>query len=141
MERWSVVLLVIGAVFMLADGDPADAQEVGRLYHITGCENGVLEVPTPNVWATPQRLLGNPSQPIGRLSGDGRPDQGLACQGAVVRILDSRVVEGGTVFQIESVVNGLRGWITEPFIGRAFPQDQCREFFTDPEHLRRCESP
>jgi hypothetical protein len=37
---------------------PTAAQDVGKLHHITGCENGVLQVPTPNVWSSPQRLLG-----------------------------------------------------------------------------------
>lgn len=134
MGRWTMVL----APLLLASGGVLEAQEIGRLYHITGCENGVLEVPTPNVWATPQRVLGNPSEPVGRLSGDGRADQGLACQGAVVRLLDSQVVDGGAVFQIESVVNGLRGWITEPFIGREFPRERCPDFFEDREHVRRC---
>lgn len=55
-----------------------------------------------------------------------------------MRLLDSEVIEGRTVFRIESVVNGLRGWITELFIGREFPQERCGELFTDPEHLRRC---
>jgi hypothetical protein len=51
MRRLALVLCLVAPF-------PTAAQDVGKLHHITGCENGVLQVPTPNVWSSPQRLLG-----------------------------------------------------------------------------------
>ncbi len=112
------------------------AQEVGSLHHVTGCRNGELEVVTPALWASPERL-----RVIGRLAGDGPAEEGLECQGAVVRILGTATGrDDARVFEIRSIMNSRRGWILEEHIGREFPKDRCPEMFTEPVHVRRCEA-
>ena len=118
----------------LVEAGALGAQEIGTLFHITGCERGELVVPLVNMWDSPQM-----ARVVARLSGDGRPDQGLRCQGSVVKVLARSSRSGRTVLQIQSVVNGRVGWITDSFVGRTFPQSKCREFFADPEHINRCE--
>ena len=110
----------------------SDDPRIGRRVHITGCENGQLVVPVVNLWDSPAR-----TSVIGKLSGDGRADQGLSCQGAVVIIRDVR----DDVYQVESVVGDQIGWVTEPFIGRTFDTSTCDAFFSDaPEAAQKCAS-
>lgn len=89
---------------------PSNDPRIGTRVHITGCENGELVVPIVNLWNSPER-----TRVIGKLSGDGRADQGRECQGSIVVIRDVR----GRLFEVETTVGDYqRGWITEPFIGR-----------------------
>jgi hypothetical protein len=55
---------------------------------------------------------------IGKLSGDGRADQGLSCQGAVVIIRDAAMHDGRKLNRVEAVVGDQAGRLTEPFLGR-----------------------
>ena len=84
---------------------------VGTRVHITGCTpDGRLDVPIVNLWDSPERTC-----VIGELSGNGRADQGLECQGSIVVIRDVR----GRLLEVETVVGDKqRGWVTEPFIGK-----------------------
>ncbi|OIN94855.1 MAG: hypothetical protein AUJ48_04340 [Deltaproteobacteria bacterium CG1_02_45_11] len=59
----------------------------GDLFHITGYENGELVAPIVNLWDKPGGL-GAGAKVIGKLSGDGREDQGLKGQGSVVKLLE-----------------------------------------------------
>ena len=131
LKQLSTLTVLTG---LLIGAGVVDAQEVGTLFHITGCERGELVVPVVNMWDSAQM-----ARIVGRLSGDGRPDQGLRCQGSVVKVLARGSRSGRTLLQIESVVNGQVGWITDSFVGRAFPRSKCREFFEDAEHISRCE--
>lgn len=107
---------------------------LGDAFHVTGCENGRLELPTVNLWASPDF-----TRVIGRLSGDGRADQGLSCQGAVVALRDVAERNGRQVLQVQSVVNGTTGWFTDSFVGRSFPRERCADFFAgDPAAVERC---
>ncbi len=114
------------------------AVRVGDRFHITGCENGDLLLPLVNIWSQPPGSPG--ARPIATLSGQGRPDGAGRCQGAIVAALEVRTTGGRTHIKIESVVNGTIGWITDSFVGKKFDTDRCREHFTEPEHIRRCET-
>ena len=109
---------------------------IGRRVHITGCENGELSVPVVNLWNTAQR-----TSVIGKVSGDGREDRGLRCQGSVVIIRDVATVEGREMYQVETVVGDQIGWVSAPFIGRTFDTSTCHSFFADaPNAARKCGS-
>ncbi len=107
-------------------------------HHITGCnEAGELEVPVVNVWREPGGVS-RTNRAVGKLSGNGRADQGLSCQGAVVVVLESRQVEGRTFYHVASIVRGDDGWVSDSFIGREFDPMSCSKHFTELDHLRRC---
>jgi len=109
-----------------AKNDP----RIGRRVHITGCEKGALVVPVVNLWDSPKR-----TRAVGKLSGDGRADRGLSCQGAVVIIRDVQ----GELYQVESVIGDQIGWVTEPFIGRTFDTSMCQSFFSEsPAAAQKC---
>ncbi len=105
-----VLLIVIYPIISRA------ATEIGDKIHITGCENGVLQIPVVNMWSKPGGILAG-AKVVGQLSGDGRADQGLKCQGAVVIIKDKQVVSGRTHYRVETIY-GKVGWVTDSFIGR-----------------------
>ena len=105
--------VIIVSLLIFIFSSPVLAIDIGKKYHITGCENGQLMVPVVNMWSKPGGIAAG-ARVVGKLSGDGRADQGLQCQGAVVEILDIQ----GHFIQIQSVVNGNVGWVTKPFIGR-----------------------
>ena len=112
--------------------------EIGDRFHVDGCENGELVIPVVHLWSQPTIAMGG--RPIATLSGQGRADGVGRCQGAVVAALDVRTIAGRTHIKVESVVNGTIGWITDSFVGKKFDTDQCREHFTELEHIRRCEA-
>lgn len=127
-----------GLVLVVVFAAPLSAQEVGALHRITGCENGELVVPRPNVWSSPQRLLGPQPTVVGQLTG-GSPGRRVQCRGGdVVRVLERTTYEGRPVYRIVAVVNGLEGWITPGFIGPEFPVGRCEQVFDGPEQLQRC---
>lgn len=109
---------------------------VGMRVHVTGCENDALMVPVVNLWDSAQR-----SRVVANVSGDGREDQGLKCQGAVVIVRDVGFGGGRTMFQVETVVGDQIGWVSELFIGRLFDTANCDTFFADaPVPARKCSS-
>lgn len=55
-------------------------------------------VPVVNLWNGPER-----TQVVGRLSGNGRDDKGLKCQGAVVKAMEATHASGRTFIKIKSV--------------------------------------
>lgn len=129
------LLLLLPALILLICS-PADAKEIkpGDLFRITGCENGQLMVPVVNLWDSPER-----TRVVGRLSGDGRPDQGLKCQGAVVKAQEVRSYNGRTLIKVKSVVGSQTGWITNSFVGRRFDRANCKKFFSeDPRYVANC---
>ena len=81
-------------VILLALVNSAAASEIkiGDLFHIIGCENGELLVPRVNMWSRPGGI-GAGAKVIGKLSGDGRADQGLKCQGAIVELLERKSID------------------------------------------------
>jgi hypothetical protein len=91
-----------------ASGSDDDVRRV----HITGCEGGELVVPVVKLWDSPAK-----TRVLGQLSGDGREDQGLRCQGSVVVIHKT----DGEMFEVEAVIGGQRGWVSALFIGRDAP--------------------
>lgn len=101
-------------IFVLISPVMALDVKVGDRFHITGCENGELLVPVVNMWSKPN----NAADIIGILSGDGREDKGLKCQGAIVELLEITKVNGRNFLKIKSVVNLKEGWITDSFVGK-----------------------
>ena len=122
------MLLITGPV--VAQRTPTVAERT----HITGCEDGDLLVPVVNMWDSPDMR-----RIVGRLSGDGRADQGLSCQGAVVIAHEIRMVRGRVFIRIQTVVTGDFGWVTDSFIGRRFDTSRCEAFFGEtPAQVSRC---
>lgn len=111
--------------------------KVGDLFHITGCENGELLVPVVNLWSKPGGAITG-AKIVGKLSGDGRKDQDLKCQGSVVRVLKFKKDSGRTFLKVYSVVNSKVGWITDSFIGRKFDKRKCESYFKNKNHIRNC---
>jgi len=108
---------------------------IGDAFHVTGCENGRLELSVVNLWESSDFR-----RVIGRLSGDGRADQGLSCQGAVVTLRNVVERDRRQILQVQSVVNGTVGWFTDSFVGRAFPRERCRDLFAgDAAAIGRCQ--
>jgi len=129
-------LLTIGMGLWLASAGHVFGQEAGDMYHVTGCRDGEMVVVTPALWASPERL-----RVVGRLAGGGPASQGMECQGAVVRVLSRSAGRNDTeVFEIRSIMNSRRGWISTEHIGLAFPKERCQEMFTEPVHINRCEA-
>lgn len=60
----------------------------------------------------------NAAKKIGILSGYGRIDQGLKCQGSIVELLEVKNVNGRNFLKIKSVVNSEEGWIADSFVGK-----------------------
>lgn len=109
---FSIILL-----FSLVNPAAALDIKVGDRFHITGCEKGELMVPVVNMWNKPGGAIKG-AKVIGKLSGDGREDQGLKCQGAIVELLEIKNVDDRIFLKVKSVVNSKVGWITDSFVGR-----------------------
>jgi hypothetical protein len=107
-----ISLFLVSFILLLATNTSANNILVGKKYHITGCENGTLYVPVVHMWDKP--CGGGCAKVIGKLSGDGREDLGLKCQGAVVEVLQKK----GNWIKIKSVINHKEGWVQKVFIGR-----------------------
>jgi hypothetical protein len=86
---YSIPLMVL---ILISRSEALDLQR-GDLFHITGCENGELLMPTVNIWDKPGGSVER-AKVIGKLSGDGREDRGLKCQGSVVRAIDIVTIRG-----------------------------------------------
>jgi len=110
---------------------------VGDLFHITGCDEGDLILPTVGLWDRPGGLDSG-AEVIERLPGDGEADEGFRCRGALVRLVDVSVLHGLTYVKVRSVVNSTEGWVTKPYVGEKFDPSDCRSHFTDPAHIRNC---
>jgi hypothetical protein len=106
--------------------------------HVTGCENGELVVPIVNLWSKPGGVRAGATV-VGKVSGDGRADQGLRCQGSVVIVREQQTVSGRDFVKVETVVGDQVGWITDSFVGRKFDTSQCASFFrSDPVAAQKC---
>lgn len=118
---------------------PASSSEISikELFHVTGCENGTLVVPIVNMWSAPGGLSSGATV-VGKLSGDGNPSQGLKCQGAIVRAVEVKNVNGRTFIKVKSIVNSGEGWITDSFVGNKFPKSKCKQAFTDADQIKNC---
>jgi len=126
-------------LLLLVLSSPANALELkrGDLFHITGCENGELALPVVRMWSKPGGIVVG-AKVVGKLSGDGRADQGLKCQGAVVKLLEIKKISGRTFLKIKSVVNSKIGWLTDSFVGKKFNKTKCKTFFSNPQHIKNC---
>lgn len=92
--------------------------EVGDRFHLSGCnDNGELMVPIVNIWNKPGGAIAG-AKVIGKLSGAGNADQGMQCQGAIVELLQLKIVDGGLYLKIKSTVNSTTGWVTDSFVGQ-----------------------
>ncbi len=145
MRRLPAASLILTVLLAGCGGGDQAAPEVDLFapdmprHHITGCnEAGELEVATVNVWLEPGGVS-NTNRPVGKLSGDGREDLGLKCQGSVVVVVQSQQAEGRTFYRVASVVRGDDGWVSESFIGRQMEVSRCAEHFSDRAQLARCE--
>ncbi len=91
--------------------------EVGDHFHVTGCKDGELLVPIIHMWSKPGGGISG-AKVIGKLSGDGRADQNLRCQGSVVELLELKIDDNKLYLKVKSVVGSKTGWITDSFVGR-----------------------
>lgn len=112
-------LLFLFSVLFAVQVSSAEASDVavGDKFHVTGCENGELMVPVVNMWSKPGGIASG-AKVIGKLSGDGRSDQGLKCQGSVVKVVEVKKIGGRTFLKVQSVVNSKTGWVTDSYVGR-----------------------
>ncbi len=136
--KTSVLFLGMFLIPLALSSLEAQSLAVGDRFHVTGCESGELLLPLVNIWSQPTIATGG--RPIATLSGQGRADGVGRCQGAVVATLEIRNIGGRAHVKIESIVNGTIGWITDTFVGNKFDIGQCREYFTESEHVQRCEA-
>jgi len=113
----SIFFFSIILLFSLVNTVSALDIKVDDRFHVTGCENGELMVPVVNMWDKPGGAIKG-AKVVGKLSGDGREDQGLKCQGAIVVLLEIKNVDGRVFLKVKSVVNSKVGWITDSFVGR-----------------------
>ena len=109
MRKLICLVMLVG---LLAFGATALAVDIGSTYHITGCVNGELLLPVVHMWSKPGGII-NGAQIIGKLSGGGRADQGLKCQGSIVKILDIK----DKYVKVKSLSRDV-GWLRNFFIGR-----------------------
>jgi len=133
-----LLLLMVVLISCLSSSVEARQVKPGELFHITGCENGELMVPEVNIWSVPGGLTAGATV-VGRLSGDGRKDQGLGCQGSVVRAIETKNVEGRIFIKIKTIVGSNTGWVTDSFIGKRFNRAKCKTFFSGyPKYVANC---
>ena len=109
-------LIIMLCFVLLSLTYSSSALEVGEKFHITGCENGELMVPVVNLWSKPGGII-NGAKVIGKLSGDGRPELGLKCQGSIVELLEIKQVDGKTYLKIKTIYSDV-GWVTDLFLGK-----------------------
>lgn len=134
MKKYLMILLFL---VILPNYSEAKELKVGDLFHITGCENKQLMVPVVSMWDKPGGQLEG-ARVVGKLSGNGRRDQGLKCQGAIVRLLEKENINGRVFLRIKSIVNSSVGWITDSFIGKKFSKRKCEKHFENPKHIQNC---
>lgn len=110
-------LLLTGCASSKLIKNSPDQIAPGEKFRISGCENGKLLTPLVNLWDKPGNLYDS-AKIIGQLSGDGRKELGLECQGSVVKLIEKQKINGRTFLYVESIINGKKGWITDSFIGK-----------------------
>jgi hypothetical protein len=138
MRKGMIILLsLVATLLSFSTSSLAWKPKAGELYRISGCENGELLVPIVFLWSKPGGAITG-ANVVGKLSGDGRKDQGLKCQGSVVKVLEIKEVSGRTFLKVYSVVNSKVGWITDSFIGRKFDKSKCETYFKELQHIRNC---
>lgn len=116
MKKCCLYLFSFLFTVLISNAD-ASGVKVGDKIHITGCENGQLMLPVINMWSKPGGIASGATV-VGKLSGDGRADQGLKCQGSVVKVIEVKKTGGRVFLKVQSVVNSKTGWITDSFVGR-----------------------
>jgi hypothetical protein len=133
----SILYLIPLMVLILISHSEALDLKRGDLFHITGCENGELLVPIVDMWDKPGGS-DEGAKVIGKLSGDGREDRGLKCQGTVVRAIDIVNIRGRMFIKIQSVINLSEGWVTDSFVGRKFDWTKCEAHYSESGYIRNC---
>jgi hypothetical protein len=138
-KRLAHVLILLMCTFILffTASSHAWTPKAGDIFHVTGCENGELVVPIVYLWSKPGGAA-NGARVVGQLSGDGRRDKGLRCQGSVVGVVQIMRMSGRTFIKVYSVVNSKVGWITDSFVGRKFDKSKCKTFFNNSQHIKNC---
>lgn len=136
LTRVGLALIAILAPLTNAAAQGGRVPELEERFHITGCEaDGELAVPLVKMWDR----LPDWTRVVGRVSGNGREDRGLRCQGAVVIAKDIKQEGGRTFIQIQTLVRGDFGWITDSFVGRRYDSANCvRDFGEYADILHRC---
>ena len=105
----------------------------GLRHYITGCENGVLELATVNLFQEPGLRV------IGQLDATGPGDP---CKGEVVVEIGRRTVGPRDWVNVQAVVDDDRGWVSELMIGEEFDVEDCELLFGGlPGMLARCKPP
>ena len=128
-----MITLVVPSVLL-----SAPKLKTGDRFHITGCENDELMVGVVNLWSKPGGIAVG-ANVVGQLSGDGRADQGLKCQGTVVIAKEIQNVKGRVFIKVETIIGSQEGWITDSFIGRKFDKSKCAKFFVgNADANRKC---
>lgn len=113
MRKVSLFLVVL----LVFAGTAFAEVQIGANYHITGCHKGRLLMATVYMWSEPGGLS-NGGRIIGNVSGD-RADQGLKCQGTMVKILDSEYGNNKRLYyKIKTILNRKVGWVSYFFIGK-----------------------
>ena len=128
-----MITLAVPAVLL-----SAPKLQTGDRFHITGCENGELMSGVVNLWSKPGGIVAG-AKVVGKLSGDGRVDQGLKCQGSVVVTKEIQNVKGQEFIKVETIIGSQEGWITDSFSGKKFDKSKCAKFFAgDVDAIKKC---
>jgi hypothetical protein len=133
----SILYFIPLMVLILISHSEALDLKRGDLFHITGCESGKLLVPIVDIWDKPGGSVEG-AKVIGKLSGDGRVDRGLKCQGSVVSMIDIAIIRGQIFIKIQSVVHLSEGWVTDSFVGRKFDWTKCEAHYSKSGYIRNC---
>ena len=111
-QRATLVLCITALATVAESSAEARTPKADELFHVTGCENGDLVVPAVNLWDRPGGLSAG-ARPNGKLSGDGRKDRGLKCQGAVVLTKEIKTMSGRVWVKVVTLIGGRVGWFTD----------------------------
>lgn len=104
---------------------PIPPEPIGDRVHISGCDFGDLKAPIVDLWDSPAQ-----TRVVGDVEGDGPPEQGLRCLGAVVIVRAVETAGPTTLYEVETVVGNQRGWVPDRFIGPTFDISLCGSFFS-----------
>lgn len=148
-----ITILFSSVVTMVAAGG-VDRIKSGELYHVTACKDGIpMEYesgkPVTLVNLLDRFLDGKKLEVIGYLGGRGRPERGLDCQGAMVRVLEIKAFDPDdpdiktrndlTYVKIKTIVGGNMGWVSKRNIGRWISVANCKKATaSEPEYIPNC---
>lgn len=116
--------------------DPVQWVRVGERYYITGCPGDRFLFPRVSLWDRPPGA--SAAAEIGLLAGT---SESRLCQGTVVLVRELAREMGRRFVRVETIDEGLGGWVGRPFIGLFFPRDRCRKHFANPLVVERCLDP